>query len=278
MTSLCLLETGLGSSACCNPAATTTSLPRESQGIWQAPGLGFWRPGPHVSHYYQRLKQGDSFSGQLEMGRKEEEQIRGRHFHDLKTKSGVRSGLVGCLRCTVMEPSHRGRPYWALSLRASECAPEIPIGWLPPWPSCLVLPSGLHQHIPRTVCSTELLVMASGTLFKSEDPEKYLQLLSLGQGQKSTFLSLLLGQRSGYKSQQVTKNIQDWNLSLPTAKLDAYPYTPGYSNPMSLQAGDLNHSSPHPGLCPHTQPIAPCSNPIELSTSSGDGMAPFLGG
>lgn len=44
------------------------------------------------------------------MERKEEEQIRGRHFHDLKNK--IRSEeWAGWLfqRHTVMEPNHRGR-------------------------------------------------------------------------------------------------------------------------------------------------------------------------
>lgn len=122
--------------------------------------------------------------------------------------------------------------------------------------------------------------MASGTLCKVRILRSICNGSLWGQGRKVPFCHHLRGnsaKQTSYTSHQVRKKTQDSNPSLPAANLGAYPYT-RHSNPMSLQAEDLHHSFPHPGLCLHTQPIAPCSNPVELSTSWEDGMALFLGG
>lgn len=96
-----------------------------------------------------------------------------------------------------------------------------------PCPSCLVLPSGLHQHISRTVCSTELLVMASGTLFKVRILRSICSCFLWDKDRKVLFCYYFWGKgETGYKSQQVTKNIQDWNPSLPTANLGLLPIHP----------------------------------------------------
>lgn len=72
--------------------------------------------------------------------------------------------------------------------------------------------------------------MASGTLFKVRTLRHISSCFLWDKDRKVPsfhyFWRKLSQGETGYKSQQVTKNIQDWNPSLPDANLGAYTYTP----------------------------------------------------